>query len=211
MTGLKTLPDEFMGKSNIVQIWLPPNLEYVGRAFLAGCEHLTEIDVSSLVGVRTLPDHFMRGCTGLTSILLPPNVTEVGQFVLVGCTSLTKVDMSSLAALKTLRDNFMRGCTRMTSILLPPNVVRVGRTFMSHCINLVDVSPVAGMRKLVRIDRLGELPLMSSPFNINSQISGCGTHSNDEDTLLFAHVHHHSTVFRRISLNLQVAWYLLDF
>ena len=57
--------------------------------------------MSSLKGVRKLPDHFMHFYTGVTSVQLPPNVEELGNFFLCKCT-LTAVDMSSLTGVGKL-------------------------------------------------------------------------------------------------------------
>ena len=79
--------------------------------------------------MKKLPDHFMSGCTSLTSIQLPPNAEEIGVWFLSGCTQLTSLDMSSLTGVKMLPDHFMSGCTTLSSIILPPNVEELGVWF----------------------------------------------------------------------------------
>ena len=97
------------------------------------------LDMSSLTGVRKLPDNFMNGCTNLTSVLLPPNVKELGANTFYGCASLTSIDMSSLTGMRKLPDFFMRGCTNLTSVKLPPNVKVLGANTFCGCTSLTAV------------------------------------------------------------------------
>ena len=81
---------------------LPPNVEEFGTSTFFGCTSITAIDMSSLTGVRKLPDYFMYCCSDLTDIKLPPNLEEFGSSTLCGCISLKAIDMSSLTGVGKL-------------------------------------------------------------------------------------------------------------
>eukprot|EP00658_Telonema_sp_P-2_P026997 TRINITY_DN20951_c0_g2_i4.p1 TRINITY_DN20951_c0_g2~~TRINITY_DN20951_c0_g2_i4.p1 ORF type:complete len:106 (-),score=27.12 TRINITY_DN20951_c0_g2_i4:176-493(-) len=75
-----------------------------------------------MVGIKVLPEGFLRGCTSLTAVTLPPNVTAVHNDFCHGCSSLVKIDLSPLKDIEVLNRGFLAGCTGLLEVDLSPLV-----------------------------------------------------------------------------------------
>ena len=180
LLAVRRLPDYFLAQSSgagpLQFIAFPPNVKEIGRHSLIGCIRLTEIDMSSLLGVRKLVCCLL-GLTGLRSVKLPPNVEELGHDVLLGCTSLVEVNLGSLVMLKVVGNYLLAGCTSLRSVKLPPNVEELGRNALSGCTSLteLDMSALTGVRRLTSRVSAGCTSLRSVKLPPNVEVFGYGS------------------------------------
>ena len=112
----------------------------------------TEVDMSCMGSVASVPSGFMSGCTTLASVQLPPNLEVIGNDVLCNCPNLIEIDLSGMKKLRRLGGwkPCLSGCTSLTSVLFPPNLKGVGYDVLSGCTSLtqVDMSSLVGTRAL---------------------------------------------------------------
>ena len=117
----------------------------VNQHFLNGCTGLTTIDLSPLLQVTVVQDSFLEGCTGLSTLDLSPllRVTEVQGFFLKGCTGLSTLDLSPLSHLKEVSYGFLKECTGLTTLDLSPlsQVKEVEWGFLDGCTGVDVVAP----------------------------------------------------------------------
>ena len=100
-------------------------VEVLPNSFLSNCSSFEEADLSPLVNLREVGDHFLRGCSSIKSIdLTPLRDVEVLPFrFLFGCSSLEEVDLSPLVNVKVGEcvKGRLEGCTSLKAIRLAPH------------------------------------------------------------------------------------------
>ncbi len=154
--GPHTLGDyAFYGCTNLSSIYLQKDyIQRIGRYCFACCTSLTSVTTSpymlelgdyafygctSLTGfvcnsgdsslyIRTLPDHFLEGCTALTHVSIP-YITGIGENCFAGCTSLPEV---SLPRVKTIGNGAFYNCSAL-SVIGTPALTAIGDEAFARC------------------------------------------------------------------------------
>ncbi|GMO14775.1 MAG: hypothetical protein Ta2E_05310 [Mycoplasmoidaceae bacterium] len=95
---------------------------------------VASFEFSSQFNLTTLPDHFLRNFTGLTTqVNIPTCVEVIGNNFMRGCTSYN-APISLPYLVNTIGEEFMSECTIFDSAIdLPNSIQSIGTNFLWHC------------------------------------------------------------------------------
>ena len=111
----------------------------------AGIKCLTTVNLGSAHLV--IPDHFLDGCTGLTSFTVAVAVTDIGDYAFYGCTALKTVTVNS-TKLKTIGDCAFYGCDVLTGFNFPGTVTSIGAYAFYNCKAITNVDIKSGITSI---------------------------------------------------------------
>lgn len=109
-----TIPSNLLshcGRLQAVKLTPLSNITAIEDYFLA-YTGLTTIDLSPLVCIQVIGNHFLEGCGGLSSIDLAPlgRVSNIGQYFMALCGGLETVDLTPLEAVNTIHPFLFGKC-----------------------------------------------------------------------------------------------------
>ena len=134
-----------------------PNIEETEEGFLSYCARgFQRLDLSHLVNLKSLPQHFLDGDNTVAQVVLPPLLHHeqlfVPQYFLHKCVKVVGVDLSGFRGVATVKDNFMAGCCALTDIELSPfsSASEIQDYFLWGCSQLrgIDLQPLTNVRCL---------------------------------------------------------------
>ena len=178
----------FAGCTNILDIYIHPNIEYTGDAFRAA-ENLTtftgptvsldSIYRYNLVSVvitnasteaKDLTNgSIFSGCTKLESITLPANLISINGQAFRGCTALREVIFEGESQLESIVDLAFYECTSLAEIDLPDTLTSIG-TEAFYSSGLTSITIPAGVNYLGRSVFKNCAALESVVIGDNSQL-----------------------------------------
>jgi hypothetical protein len=86
----------------------------LNELFMMNCSSLSEIDLSPLTNLNHIKEHFMHGCTKLTTIL-PKSLTIIDDNFMRECTSLTSITCTNKQKeLLLLNNQHLKNLTKLT-------------------------------------------------------------------------------------------------
>lgn len=98
-TDCTQLPSEaFKGKSTLMTILLPEQLETIGDKSFYGCKSLCN-EIICPESVTSIGKNAFEGCSSLKSVILPPQLESIEQRLFLGCTNITNIDLSKCSLL----------------------------------------------------------------------------------------------------------------
>ena len=94
-----------------------PNLKHIGNKFLLNCYNTIEVNLSSLINLKTIGDDFLVklliSSIDLSSLI---NLESIGKNFLSFCFNLKEIDLSFLINLKTIESGFLHNCNNLKKI-----------------------------------------------------------------------------------------------
>jgi hypothetical protein len=151
-------------------------IEIIGNSFLCYNKNLISLNLSKLLKVTTIGDHFLLNCDKLEVIDLLPlsNIKKIGKMFFTN-SRLTNLDLSQLSQVTQIGYDFLSGL-KSTNIILPQFsqetqigesflsaskftnidlsplslVTQLGSNFLSNCLNLtnIDLSKLLNLKKI---------------------------------------------------------------
>lgn len=124
---------------------------------------ITDIDLSGVKQLTTLPDAIFKDARSLRSLTLPEGLTDIGNEAFEGCTALVTqlfpaslltigdrafagaftgsdearaLDLSTATALRTIGKEAFDGCNTLVELTLPDNLLEIGEGAFRECYNL---------------------------------------------------------------------------
>ncbi len=142
LSGQITLPDSvtvledgaFAG-TEITEITLPANLQYIGENCFANCKQLRSVVIPDSVTV--LGNSAFNGCTALNAVTLPNSLTMIGEDTFRGCMSLQTITLPN--AVSTIGSGAFADCTALTEITIPSSVITLSTDAFNGCSALARV------------------------------------------------------------------------
>ena len=102
------------------------------RYMFAGCEYLTQLDLSHLfVRENALTEALCRACLKLESVTLNASFSSLGKEAFVRCRKLTSINIPS--SVTSIGREALLACNSLTSILIPSNVTSIGDEAFRSC------------------------------------------------------------------------------
>ena len=146
-----TLPQSMLMGMKLESIVLPDSLLTIGKAALAGCDHLTAITFPETL--TTIGDYAFSG-TGLEAVTIPATVTSIGRGAFAHCFSLASATIEAT----DIGDFAFLGDHQLQSVLLGTAVKRIG-TEAFHDTGILSLDASAA----TALDSVGGWALASTP------------------------------------------------
>ena len=102
----------FMGAHNVESILIPDSIMDIGWGAFSGCDHLTDVRLSS--SLKQIEGYLFNGCVLLETVSVPEGVTKVGDRAFHSCDSLKCVDLPS--TLTCIDGTPFDGCSSLSDI-----------------------------------------------------------------------------------------------
>ena len=101
------------------------------------CRPFEELDLSDVLGVTTIRNNFLGGCSSLHTIDLSgwSNVTHIEYAFFFRCGALRTIDLSGWHSVKHIGDCFFYSCTSLTTLDLSAcsSVTHIRKYFLANC------------------------------------------------------------------------------
>lgn len=137
--------DAFFNRREIVELYLPRAIEWIGKRAFKCCDHITTLHMSD--EVRTMGDEAMRSCYLLKDVRLSASLRELPEYCFSGdSVALTSITLPD-SILTIGRDAFGK-CCELRLIHLPKSLQRIERGAFWECHNLERVSFPASLTTL---------------------------------------------------------------
>lgn len=113
--------------TNLREVVIPPNVEYMGAYTFLGCGNLRKIEMSNKIEV--IRERTFSFCGALEEIIWSSNLVEIGEEAFYGCNSLHNVkipDGTKILGRKAFYDTFLE------SIYIPKTVTKIGDNLLFY-------------------------------------------------------------------------------
>lgn len=130
--------------SDVEKVYLPANLQLIGKNAFTWCENLTEIILPD--SLQMIDDGAFSNCGALTSVTLPSELRFIGANAFRACSSLKEISLPQ--SLHTISRRAFDFCVSLEKITLPDKINRVAEGVFSHCENLRKVTLPAGVTEI---------------------------------------------------------------
>ena len=89
--SVKKINEYAFSGTNISELVLPENLEYIGNGLLANCLFIKQIKLPE--NLRVIPKNFATNCLSLETLITGNNIVSLGESCFEGCSKLTNFDL----------------------------------------------------------------------------------------------------------------------
>ena len=138
--GLTNIEYEVFGDcKKLTKINIPSSVTSLSSWVFYRCTALKEIDLSTMVGVNTIPE-YMFFESGLVSVYLPANITNIGNSAFRE-TPLNSIEFDKESRLATIGSEAFRS-TRLESIVIPSSVTSINNYAFNDCRKLSSIKYV---------------------------------------------------------------------
>jgi hypothetical protein len=145
-TTIEELPNEFLSKTSIQRLELPPTVSIIGTRVLSRTG-LQSLDLSGMTWLRLIGDEFLSD-SSIQEIRLPTSLRKIGSEFLKDAKLTAPLDLGH-TMLEDISTWFLHeGC--VGDITLPPTLLRIANNFL-HCVHglkSLDLSTVTGVGTL---------------------------------------------------------------
>lgn len=141
-------------KTNLENLTISENIEYVGRFSFGNCyslesvtingtpdfelwtffscNHLKDVDLDD--NITALSEAMFEGCEALETIDLPSNLETIGNRAFLNCLSLTSISIPE--SVQVIPGAAFLGCTSLTSISIPDSVHTISSEAFDSCTSM---------------------------------------------------------------------------
>ena len=138
--GLTNIEYEVFGDcKKLTKINIPSSVTSLSSWVFYRCIALKEIDLSTMVGVNSIPEYMFYE-SGLVSVYLPANITNIGNSAFRN-TPLNSIEFEKDSRLATI-GNEAFGSTRLESIAIPSSVTSINNYAFNDCRKLSSIKYV---------------------------------------------------------------------
>ena len=157
----------FVGKENLVKIYLPETIEKINSEAFYDCKNLVSIEFPKSVksidadafrscksletikfnsNISVISNRAFSECTAIKEIVIPDSVTEFGREVFSDCASLEKVKLPN--KITQLSSSLFRNCSSLVSVNIPNSVTEIQSSVFNNCVSLKEISIPSSVEKI---------------------------------------------------------------
>ncbi len=123
---------------NLKRVTLPKNLKYLGPSAFSGCSNLEEIILPS--GLEEINYRTFAECRRLKKVIIPDGVKKIDWAVFAGCDILEEIELPD--SITSLNKQLFANCKRLKRIKLPKNIEMLPDEFFKNCESLdIELDP----------------------------------------------------------------------
>ena len=140
--GVKWISDgAFKDNKDIVAVWFPNTLTYLGEEAFSGCTSLEEIHLPPQAPLDSIGQSAFKGCTALENLFLG-GIKYIGDESFMNCTALRTVII--FGDCEEVGFSAFENCTSLESVVLPEKIGEICGGAFNNCTRLKDVFLPAG-------------------------------------------------------------------
>lgn len=157
----------FVGKENLVKIYLPETIEKINSEAFYDCKNLVSIEFPKSVksidadafrscksletikfnsNISVISNRAFSECTAIKEIVIPDSVTEFGREVFSDCASLEKVKLPN--KITQLSSSLFRNCSSLVSVNIPNSVTEIQSSVFNNCVSLKEISIPSSVKQV---------------------------------------------------------------
>lgn len=154
----KIYEDAFSDCSSIIQILIPPTVNFIGSYAFINCTSLVQIlippsvevinafafknsaslaQISIPPSVKRIVRFAFSNCKSLTQMTIPSYVTNIGEYTFNECSSIAQLSISS--SITKIRSSTFFGCSSLTQIIIPSLVTNFGTLSFAKCSSVKEI------------------------------------------------------------------------
>lgn len=122
----------FNGCTSIKEIYLPSDIETIGKSAFENC---TKLEGISFYGV-SIGESAFKGCTNLKEVWFSSDVETIGKSAFENCTKLEGVSFYG----ESIQESAFKGCTNLKEVWFSSDVEIIGKSAFENCTKLEGVS-----------------------------------------------------------------------
>lgn len=129
----------FYNCSNIGEISLPKNLEYIDAEAFMGCSKLKFAQKELPQSLKEMNSSAFEGCVGLDAVVLPKSLTYIGGRAFKGCTGLTEINIP--ASMKTNYSEWgpFAECSNIKTVTFEEGITEIQARLFQRCYGLESI------------------------------------------------------------------------
>jgi len=122
--------------SDVKQVQLPEDLQYIGAYAFQNCSQLEAVNVPD--SITSLKEKTFSGCSALKTVDFGTGLEYINYAVFSNCTALEVIELPN--SLTTIGNNAFSGCTSLKSIILPQQLEALGSSAFESCSKLQSIT-----------------------------------------------------------------------
>ncbi|MBQ0057537.1 MAG: leucine-rich repeat domain-containing protein, partial [Bacteroidales bacterium] len=110
---LKTIGSGTFSRTDLAEVKMPENLNYIGSYAFSGCTNLENVEFTD--SLKTIDEYAFTNCCKLKKVELPPYLQTIGVSAFANCQSLT--DILIPASIQEIGDYAFLGCDNLKTVI----------------------------------------------------------------------------------------------
>lgn len=137
LKNMKEVPARvFVGKENLVKIYLPETIEKINSEAFYDCKNLEQISIPE--NTKFIESCAFKNCSSLTNIILPKSLEQIAPSTFENCKNLTSIELPK--SVKSIDVNAFRNCASLEKIKFNSNLAVIKDYAFYKCTALKQIS-----------------------------------------------------------------------